>query len=40
MDDKDPEGYYYLAEIYALQGKNIQAIKNISQAISVLENKI
>jgi Tfp pilus assembly protein PilF len=39
MDDKDPEGYYYLAEIYAMQGKNIQAIKNISQAISVLENK-
>ena len=37
MDDKDPEGYYYLAKMHVQQNKHFKAVRNFSKAIERIE---
>ena len=37
MDDKDPEGYYYLALLYEIQRKDFKALTNYTKAIDKIE---
>ena len=40
MDENDPEGYYYLAEIYDLQENYFKALKNYNLAILKLGGEL
>ena len=36
LDKNDPEGYYYLGELYATQGNYFKALKNYNLALAKL----